>query len=334
MKHTKYNLTKVVNGQLDREYRDHYDLLVEALDGGNPPRNGTLNVNVTVLDANDNAPTFSQSRYSVVIPWNVSANYVVTTLQATDPDLGANANVTYSIAKNRPDVISLFKIDSQTGVVRTAESPLEPGSTHELLIIASDQGLPQPLESTAFLSITVEKSTELRPQFDIVWLTDNGTPEIYENLTIGYVLARISVQEAKYDSELSMSGCDSLCMKQTDSSSVYLLIVCGPFDREFKQSYNMLFLLKSDGKIILEHPIHLEILDINDNPPRFEHSLLRVTFNRSSDQFDVLRITATDADHDENARIHYSILDTNIFTIEPDTGILRLQKELAINIVK
>lgn len=96
-------------------------------------------------------------------------------------------------------MISLFKIDSQTGVVRTAESPLEPGSTHELLIIASDQGLPQPLESTAFLSITVEKSTELRPQFDIVWLTDNGTPEIYENLTIGYVLARISVQEAKYD---------------------------------------------------------------------------------------------------------------------------------------
>lgn len=62
-------------------------------------RNGTLNVNVTVLDANDNAPTFSQSRYSVVIPWNVSANYVVTTLKATDPDLGANANVTYSIAK-------------------------------------------------------------------------------------------------------------------------------------------------------------------------------------------------------------------------------------------
>lgn len=72
----------------------------------------------------------------------------------------------------------------------------------------------------------------------------------------------------------------------------------------------------------------MQILDINDNPPRFEHSLLRVTFNRSSDQFDVLRITATDADHDENARIHYSILDTNIFTIEPDTGILRLQKEV------
>lgn len=28
----------VVNGQLDREYRDHYDLLVEAVDGGEPAR--------------------------------------------------------------------------------------------------------------------------------------------------------------------------------------------------------------------------------------------------------------------------------------------------------
>ena len=28
----------VVNGQLDREYRDHYDLLVEAIDGDDPPK--------------------------------------------------------------------------------------------------------------------------------------------------------------------------------------------------------------------------------------------------------------------------------------------------------
>ncbi|VDM26503.1 unnamed protein product [Toxocara canis] len=124
-----------------------------------------------------------------------------------------------------------------------------------------------------------------------------------------------------------MSGCESICMKQTDSSNVYLLIVCGVFDRELKNSYNLLFLLSSDDKVILEHPVHLEILDVNDNPPRFEHSLIRVTFNRSADQFDVPRIVATDADHEGNARIRYSILDTNVFSIEPDTGILRLQKE-------
>uniref|UniRef100_A0A0M3KBQ7 Cadherin domain protein n=1 Tax=Anisakis simplex TaxID=6269 RepID=A0A0M3KBQ7_ANISI len=229
--------------------------------------------------------------------------------------------------QNHPDAIALFKIDPQTGIIRTTQSNYEPESTHELLIIASDQGLPQPLESTAFLSITVEKSNEIRPQFDIVWLTDSGTAQVYENVTIGYVLSRISVRDANYDSELTMVGCDSICMKQTDSSNVYLLIVCGAFDREFKHSYNLLFSLKNANKLILEYPVHLEVLDVNDNAPRFEHSLIRVTFNRSADQFDTPRIIATDADYDSNARVHYSILDTNIFSIEADTGILRLQKE-------
>lgn len=58
-------------------------------------------VNVTVLDANDNAPEFSQNMYSASIPWNVSVNYVVTTIHATDPDFGENARVIYSIAKVR-----------------------------------------------------------------------------------------------------------------------------------------------------------------------------------------------------------------------------------------
>ena len=31
-------LNLMVNGQLDREYRARYDLVVEALDGGKPPK--------------------------------------------------------------------------------------------------------------------------------------------------------------------------------------------------------------------------------------------------------------------------------------------------------
>lgn len=32
-------------------------------------------------------------------------------------------------------------------------------------------------------------------------------------------------------SELSLSGCPSLCLQQSDSRSVYLLLICGQFDR-------------------------------------------------------------------------------------------------------
>ncbi|EFO14597.1 hypothetical protein LOAG_13920, partial [Loa loa] len=187
----------IVNGQLDREYRSHYELLIEALDGGNPPNSGKMLVNVTVLDANDNAPEFNQNGYSASIPWNVSMDYVVVTVHAIDPDLGENARVAYSIAKNRADLKLPFQIDGKSGIVRVSDPELlVSGSVYQLLIVASDHGLPQPLESTTFLTITVEKSDQPKLLFDIFWLTDSNKPEVYENITIGYVIARITVQNA------------------------------------------------------------------------------------------------------------------------------------------
>jgi hypothetical protein len=41
-------------GKLDRETRGFYVLNISARDGGSPPKNGYLQVNVTILDVNDN----------------------------------------------------------------------------------------------------------------------------------------------------------------------------------------------------------------------------------------------------------------------------------------
>lgn len=70
------------------------------------------------------------------------------------------------------------------------------------------------------------------------------------------------------------------------------------------------------------------MLDVNDNAPQFGNSMLRVTYNRSGDEEDVVRIVATDADAGENARIRYSIFETDVFTIEPNTGILHLKQNV------
>uniref|UniRef100_A0A915PMU1 Cadherin domain-containing protein n=1 Tax=Setaria digitata TaxID=48799 RepID=A0A915PMU1_9BILA len=317
----------VVNGQLDREYRDRYELLLEALDGGNPSRSGTMLVNVTVLDANDNAPEFTQSKYNASIPWNASMDHVVTTVHAVDSDLGENARVAYSIAKNHADLKLPFQIDDENGVIRVTDSKLlVSDSVYELLVVASDHGLPQPLESTAFVTITVEKSDEPRLNFDIFWLTDSNKPEIYENITVGYVVARIAIQNAPQRSTLSINGCDSLCVKETDSSDVYLVLACGPFDHEQRSNYNLLFIIKSDGKQLLEVPVFFEILDINDNAPQFEKSVMHVIFNRSIEHSKLVRIQATDLDDGENGRISYSLTGSNLFEIESDTGILNLRE--------
>ncbi len=50
---------------LDRESRDTYELQIIAIDGGDPARSGSMDVNIVVSDANDNTPTFSKPVYEV-----------------------------------------------------------------------------------------------------------------------------------------------------------------------------------------------------------------------------------------------------------------------------
>lgn len=102
---------------LDREARDRYFLIITAQDRGSPtPRQGYCNMTITVDDENDNDPRFSQSRYSASVAENAAPDTLVLTVQATDLDRGSNAKITYSLAN---ETQSLFKIDSETGVLTT-----------------------------------------------------------------------------------------------------------------------------------------------------------------------------------------------------------------------
>lgn len=96
---------------MDREYRERYDLLIEAIDGGNPQklayinipyifntfRIGQLKVQCRILDANDNAPEFDSPRYSVQVASNATLGQTIATISAKDADDGENARISYSI---------------------------------------------------------------------------------------------------------------------------------------------------------------------------------------------------------------------------------------------
>ena len=62
----------VLQKALDREKQSVIQLLLTAVDGGKPPRSGTLQITVNVLDVNDNVPAFSKSLYKVRVNENAS----------------------------------------------------------------------------------------------------------------------------------------------------------------------------------------------------------------------------------------------------------------------
>ncbi len=75
-----------------------------------------MTVNVIVLDANDNAPTFDRSHYEVIIGESMPIAAQSLTVNASDLDEGANAQMSYSISN---DLKSQFHIDPKTGIIST-----------------------------------------------------------------------------------------------------------------------------------------------------------------------------------------------------------------------
>jgi len=79
-------LKLVLVKRLDREARDEYRLRVVAVDGGDPPRSGSIDVLIRVLDANDNIPIFDRAVYEATVDENCALRTTVATVKAVDRD--------------------------------------------------------------------------------------------------------------------------------------------------------------------------------------------------------------------------------------------------------
>lgn len=67
-----------------------------------------------VTDTNDNPPTFAEPAYSFDIPENAARGFQVGVIAATDPDLDANADVTYTVISDWAN--DVFSLNPQTGI--------------------------------------------------------------------------------------------------------------------------------------------------------------------------------------------------------------------------
>ena len=87
----------VTAGNLDRETVAEYTVVIKATDAGSPPLSSQITFVVELSDVNDNAPIFSQPSYSVDIPENNAPSAPIAVVSATDPDVGDNARISFSI---------------------------------------------------------------------------------------------------------------------------------------------------------------------------------------------------------------------------------------------
>ncbi|NXF85164.1 PCD12 protein, partial [Eubucco bourcierii] len=132
----------MTNATLDRELRAEYNLTLVVRDQGDRSLAVLKHLTICISDVNDNAPSFEKATYEAAVAENSEAPALLLTVRATDPDLGFNGRITYSILD--PSALSLVSIDPATGDVFALQAfDYEQVRNLEFLVTAEDGGHPK-----------------------------------------------------------------------------------------------------------------------------------------------------------------------------------------------
>ncbi|XP_064874647.1 protocadherin alpha-2-like [Oncorhynchus nerka] len=323
----------VLQKALDREKQPVIQLTLTAVDGGKPPRSGTSQIIVNLIDVNDNSPTFAKPLYKVRVNENVSLGTTILKLEATDLDDGTHADIAYSFMK-RGNVNSAddFSIDSQSGEI-TVKRKLdhEENAAYEIRVQATDQGS-SPRSGYSKVLVEVIDINDNAPEIAVTSLMS----PVKEDAEIGTVVALVTVtdKDGGHNGLTHFKVVGSVPFKlKSNYKNYYTLVVDGPLDRESASQYNVTITATDEGTPPLSSTsvITVHVSDVNDNAPLFSEPVINVYVKENSPVGDAIyTMSAIDRDSKKNSKITYTLLDRRVpissVNINSDTGdIISLQ---------
>ncbi|KAM8764466.1 LOW QUALITY PROTEIN: protocadherin gamma-A4-like [Rhynchonycteris naso] len=320
----------VLERALDREEEAVHHLVLTAFDGGDLVHSGTTRIHVTLVDTNDNAPLFTQPEYHVSVRENAPVGSRILTVKATDPDEGANGEVTYSFRKVRDKISQLFQLNSVTGDITVlGDLDYEDSGFYDIDVEAHDG---PGLRARSKVLVTVLDVNDNAPEVMVTSLTSS----IQETSSSGTVIALFNV----HDSDSGENGLVTCSIPnnlpftlEKTYGNYYRLLTHRTLDREEDSEYNITVTATDHGNppLSTETHISLKVADINDNPPAFTHASYSAYLPENNPRgVSILSMTAQDPDSIENARVTYSLAEgtlqgeplSSFVSINSDTGVL------------
>ncbi|XP_048884542.1 protocadherin alpha-C2-like isoform X9 [Brienomyrus brachyistius] len=321
----------VLKKALDREEKNVHNLILTAVDGGVPPRSGTASITVRVLDVNDNAPEFDRKIYTINVTENTPIGSLVMRLNATDLDEGSNAELSYSFMLYTSEKVQdMFELNSNTGELKVkGVVDFEEIKKLEMHIQAHDKGQNQ-LSGQCTVIVVVTDVNDNHPAISITSLKR----AVKENVPVGTLIALISIsdRDSGENGIIDIKINEDLPFVLNESSkNDFALVVSESLDREKIPEYEIAIIVTDRGTPPLSDndTISLEILDINDNAPRFPKSFYTIPVMENNAPGSLLSsVAALDPDLHENQYLVYFIIEKEIantsmsmlFSINPENG--------------
>ncbi|XP_028049562.1 neural-cadherin isoform X3 [Monomorium pharaonis] len=335
----------VNNKQLDADNNNaYYEFIVTAKDKGEPSKTGTATVRIYTKNKNDEEPKFSQQVYTPNVDENAGPNTLVTTVVASDKD-GDNVRFRF-VGGNTTS--GQFVIEEITGVIRLHGKEISlDRDKYELNVTALDDGACCPNgdktihTSTAVVVVFITDVNDNKPVFK-----DCGMyyPKVEEGAPNGSTV--IKVQATDEDKGVNGQVKYSIVQQPNQKGTKFTVdeetgqvLTNKVFDREGDDGKFVSVTVKAtdQGEPSLEGvcSFTVEITDVNDNPPLFDRQ--RYVENVKQDASigtNILRVSASDEDADNNGAIVYSLSSPNneqnleYFEIQPESGWIVLKKPL------
>uniref|UniRef100_G3N7U4 Cadherin, EGF LAG seven-pass G-type receptor 2 n=1 Tax=Gasterosteus aculeatus aculeatus TaxID=481459 RepID=G3N7U4_GASAC len=311
-------------GLVDREEVEAYMLLVEANDQGRDPgpRSATATVHIVVEDDNDNAPQFSEKRYVVQVPEDMTPNTEILQVTATDRDRGSNAVVHFSIMSG--NTRGQFYIDAQTGNMDlVSHLDYEANKEYTLRIRAQDGGRPPLSNISGLVTVQVLDVNDNAP----IFVSTPFQATVLENVPPGYSIIHIQAVDADSgnNSRLEYRLTETTPnFPFTINNSTGWLVVASELDRESVDFYNFGVEARDHGYPVMSSSasISMTILDVNDNNPEFTQKGYYMRLNEDA-VVGTSVVTVSAVDQDINSVVTYQISSGNTrnrFSITSQSG--------------
>ncbi|XP_065342592.1 cadherin-related tumor suppressor [Cloeon dipterum] len=323
-----------VNGVLDREQINKYNLTLVATDKGSPQRTSVAFLIIYVNDINDHEPVFAKTEYSAVLSELAPVGTFVASIIASDEDTGVNSNIFYAFDTGNEH--RWFNIDRDSGLVTTrAALDREIQGTIELKVSARDGG-PNPKWAYTRLRVTILDENDKRPQFSVEKLNAS----LSESAPPQTLIAMLSATDQDQGTNGSVTYSLHLNVRQeypgvfSLDSTTGQLTTRTKLDREKIAKYEISVIAKDKGVPPQSSTatVYLTVEDVNDNSPEFypQKYFIPVPEDTKGDS-SILSVTATDQDEGQNAQIEYSIVDggDGLFKLDRATGVLSLTAPLS-----